>query len=76
MDASLLRLVVILLSAICCLCIVGIAVCAATGHEVPPSLNAVASMASGSLVGILVVPRGGQQNTYQAPVNNPLGDKK
>jgi hypothetical protein len=75
MDASLLRIVVILLGAICGLCIASIAVIAATGHDVPPSLNAVASMATGSLVGIIVIP-GRQQNLVQGPPVNSLEDKK
>jgi hypothetical protein len=61
MDVFTLRLVVASLCAICCICISGITVASCFGHEVPPTLGSIASMAAGALVGILVTPSPGIQ---------------
>ena len=58
MDVHVLRLVISSLTAICGMCIFGIVLSNALGHDVPPTLGAIASMAAGSLVGILVTPAG------------------
>jgi hypothetical protein len=58
MDASVLKLVIVVLAAICCLCILGIVLSTSLGHEIPPTLGSIASMVAGALVGILVTPAG------------------
>ena len=74
MDVSLFRLVISALSAICGLCVVGIVLASSLGHEPPPTLGAIASMASGALVGILVNPTGitaASRRTPQPPDTSP-----
>jgi len=57
LDVSVIRLVVLCLATVCCVCLLGLVVVAASGHEPPAALASVASTAAGALVGILVLPR-------------------
>lgn len=75
MDVYALRYVIIILGAICALCVFGVVLLSALNHEVPPTLGSIASVCTGSLVGILVTPR--QQQQQQCPNCKPSdGDKK
>ena len=74
MDVSLFRLVITSLAIICGLCVAGVILASSLGHEPPPTLGAIASMASGALVGILVNPTGlaaSSRRTPQPPDTSP-----
>ncbi len=62
MDAFVIRSVVVGNAVVCCLCIMGIVLVAATGHEPPSTLVALASLAFGLLAGIPISPRNGGGN--------------
>lgn len=57
MDNVTIRMVIIALALICCVCLVGAIVIACQGREVPPFLASVTGAALGSLVGILATPK-------------------
>jgi len=63
MDVAILRIVVVALSVICCVCLCGIIVLAGMGKEPPVALASICSICAGALVGILV------------PSGRPLGDE-
>lgn len=68
MDVSILRLVVVSIGAIGCLCVGGLVICAAMGREPPASLGTIGGMAIGALCGILVPPfRPGHGGPPQQP---------
>lgn len=57
MDVFTIRLVAVVLGSICILCVGGIILVAAAGHEPPGVLSALATTCAGALVGLLVTPR-------------------
>lgn len=56
MDVIIMRIVVTALGAVSALCVVGIVIVAASGHEPPVALVTIGTTGVGALVGILVTP--------------------
>lgn len=70
MDVITQRYVALGLALISCLCLVGMVVLAASGHESPQVMGALthtAASTSGILVGIFVTPRPPSAGTGQSP---------
>lgn len=65
MNANAIRLVIVFLGTVCCLCVVGIIVSSALGRDPHATLGTIASMAGGALTGILATPKSRRRRSFR-----------